>query len=458
MKIYNGNGKNKCPEARKILAMYVQTTGSDAEIFNHNFQLQEREDGDDVESRICRHCTGASGGATGGVHCRAMHTDAMRESGREGQSLAYQCELGLAFWVSPIYNGSALTGFLRGSAFADGNTDGSAGGIIAGDAAESALAAKSNGTISPQEFIRRVSEVPRCGGEKIQSLAEMLLICARSLSGGSENYHETLRQRCRQMAAISAWIEELKARYPDGSVPPDYPLDKERCLVASLRRGDKNEAEKLLGELLALLVFRCPDHFQKVQLRALELALVLARAGTSSGIAGENNAPFIKQIQEAKTIEELSGALHGMAESITTQVTLYQGIPHASAIRKAERYIQKNLSRKISLREIAKFVGLSAPYFSTVFKEEMGENLSKYINRLRVEMAGKLLLETKLSLNDIAYECCLEDQSWFSKIFKSFTGLSPGKYRSQGGMAQGIAKAKTSCGEPQDGPADAQSA
>ena len=122
-----------------------------------------------------------------------------------------------------------------------------------------------------------------------------------------------------------------------------------------------------------------------------------------------------------------------MVESIAASVSLFHGIPHASAMRKAERFIRKNLSRRIGLQEVADVAGLSAPYFSTIFKEEMGENLSRYINRLRVEKAVKLLLETSLSLSDIAIECCFDDQSWFSKIFKSFTGLSPGKYRSQGG-------------------------
>jgi transcriptional regulator GlxA family with amidase domain len=46
-----------------------------------------------------------------------------------------------------------------------------------------------------------------------------------------------------------------------------------------------------------------------------------------------------------------------------------------------------------------------------------------------VDRATKLLLDTDLSLSEIAGSCGFEDQSWFSKIFKSYTGLSPGKYR-----------------------------
>jgi YesN/AraC family two-component response regulator len=105
-----------------------------------------------------------------------------------------------------------------------------------------------------------------------------------------------------------------------------------------------------------------------------------------------------------------------------------------------ERHIQENYSRKISLKEIADVSGLSAPYFSTIFKEEMGENFSSYLNQLRVEKASRLLRETNQSLSEIAGSCGFEDQSWFSKIFKTYTGLSPGKYRGQNGSIKEISE------------------
>jgi transcriptional regulator GlxA family with amidase domain len=43
-----------------------------------------------------------------------------------------------------------------------------------------------------------------------------------------------------------------------------------------------------------------------------------------------------------------------------------------------------------------------------------------------------MLFESDMSLSEIAGTCGFEDQSWFSKIFKSYTGKSPGKYREQG--------------------------
>jgi ligand-binding sensor protein len=129
----------------------------------------------------------------------------MREAGCQGRALVYHCELGLVFWVSPIYSKSELSGFLRGSGYASINID------------ITAIPSKCNGTIPPQEFAQRISKVPVGDSEKIQSLAEMLLMCAQSLSGDSENCYEILRQRSVQMAAISSRIEELKVKYPEGT-------------------------------------------------------------------------------------------------------------------------------------------------------------------------------------------------------------------------------------------------
>jgi YesN/AraC family two-component response regulator len=178
-----------------------------------------------------------------------------------------------------------------------------------------------------------------------------------------------------------------------------------------------------------------------MQLRAIELVVLLSRAAVSPDHCGappedlkilETNNRYLRRIQEAQNLEELTDILHLIVERMSAQIFSFQGVRHASALRKAERFIWENYARKISLQEIAEASGLSAPYFSSIFKEEMGENLSNYLNRLRVEKAAALLIESELSLSEIAGTCGFEDQSWFSKIFKSYTGVSPGKFREQG--------------------------
>jgi AraC-like DNA-binding protein/ligand-binding sensor protein len=402
-----------------VLSAYMQTTGSNVQLFDCNSQPCELEGSFSIEQNICRYCTGYS--CNNRNNCREMHANKIREASRNGRSLVYQCALGLMFWISPIYDEGKFSGALRGS------------GFLSSGAGVSFLDKYCEGCdhgISPEEFERRILAFPSADEEKIKSLSEMLLLCAQAMSTGNDNYHEMLSLRFEQQTSLSALIEDLKIKYPKGSGFPAYPLEKERRLVALIRKGDKHGAEKFLNELLSVIVFCNQEHFRYIQLRTIELAVLLTRVG-NAGM--ENKARYIKQIQDAKTVEEIAAILHNMVEKIVIQIVLFQGIPHASAMRKAEAFIKENFTRKISLHEVAKIAGLSAPYFSTIFKEEMGENLSKYINRQRVQKASKMLLETDLPLIEISNACCFDDQSWFSKIFKSFTGISPSKYRSEGG-------------------------
>jgi AraC-like DNA-binding protein len=182
--------------------------------------------------------------------------------------------------------------------------------------------------------------------------------------------------------------------------------------------------------------FSSPD-CAAVQHRAIELAIMLSRAAMGGSDADNAdilavNDRCITYIQEARGVEDISDILHYYLERIGGKIFSFKGLRHASALRKAERLIWENYTRKIGLKEIARASGLSAPYFSTIFKEEMGENLSAYLNRLRVNRAAAMLKETKLSLDNIAAACGFEDPSWFSKIFKFYTGMSPGKFREQG--------------------------
>jgi AraC-like DNA-binding protein len=431
-------------KARRTTAVYTQATGCDIRLYDQNF-LPQAEDMPEnaVEKIICPYCVkyraGTSQGESSGSAaiaaiasepCHETHVNAIKEASRQGGSYVYACELGLLFWTSPLYDEGRFIGALRGSGCLDGEQEPDA-------------AAMRGSAVTEEEFSRRLSSLPREDSEKIQSLAEMLLLCAESLSSGSEDYHEILRRRADQQRCLAVMIEELKSAYPADSAPPGYPLDKERLLIAALRRGDNQAAIHILNEMLALLIFANPNHFKYIQMRAIELVVLLSRVEINPGRAGasalEANNRSLRQVQEAKTIEELTDILHTIVKRIAAQISSFQGIRHGTALRKAERFIRENFTRKIGLEEIASVAGLSAPYFSTIFKEEMGENLSKYLNRLRVERASRLLLETDMSLSEIAGACCFEDQSWFSKIFKVYTGISPGKYRSQGGgMVQEI--------------------
>ncbi|AEF82055.1 helix-turn-helix domain-containing protein [Leadbettera azotonutricia] len=309
-----------------------------------------------------------------------IHRKALERSHCAGSSYVYACEKGFVYWTSPIYTAGRY-----------------AGAIIAG-------------------------HVRGKNPDEVKSLARILLLAAERISDPSRD----------SMTAIDRLA---KKKHPE-AILHGYSLDRERLLLAALRRGDNEKSRKMLNSLLGSIHASQAVNIEQLRFRAMELVILLSRETAEpydTMVALEMNNRYLKRLQESETPEDLKENLHLITEDLSAKIFSFQGIRHASALRRAERFIWENYTRKISLKEIADASGLSAPYFSTIFKDEMGENLSVYLNRLRVEKAAVMLTETGLSLRNISGACGFEDQSWFSKIFKIYAGMSPGKYRKNGG-------------------------
>ncbi|NSW89821.1 MAG: response regulator [Firmicutes bacterium] len=98
-------------------------------------------------------------------------------------------------------------------------------------------------------------------------------------------------------------------------------------------------------------------------------------------------------------------------------------------IEDIEAFIQKNFASKITVAELAKKYAINPDYLSFLFKQETGENITKYLMEIRIERACKLLKETELTISDISYSVGYQDQQYFNRIFKKVIGMTPGEYR-----------------------------
>ena len=83
----------------------------------------------------------------------------------------------------------------------------------------------------------------------------------------------------------------------------------------------------------------------------------------------------------------------------------------------------------MSRTTLADMVYLSADHLARVFKKETGETLVKYITDKRIHAAKELLSDTKTPISQVASEVGYDNYSYFTKIFKEKTGVSPGDYR-----------------------------
>lgn len=96
-------------------------------------------------------------------------------------------------------------------------------------------------------------------------------------------------------------------------------------------------------------------------------------------------------------------------------------------VKKAMTYIKSNLSKSLSLDEIADHVGISKYHFSREFKAFTGETVIDSINILRCKEA-KRLIESGMTVSAAAMSCGFENLSYFSRTFKKHFGQLPSKF------------------------------
>ena len=98
-------------------------------------------------------------------------------------------------------------------------------------------------------------------------------------------------------------------------------------------------------------------------------------------------------------------------------------------IQQVTRYIRGHYHKPITLAEMARIANMSPSYFSKHFKESTCFGFKEYVLNVRFRRAIELLLETRLSITEVAYQCGFNDSNYFGDMFKKYKGLSPLQYR-----------------------------
>ena len=106
--------------------------------------------------------------------------------------------------------------------------------------------------------------------------------------------------------------------------------------------------------------------------------------------------------------------------------------PHTGAlVKKAILYLNKNASQQIVRWKLADTVHVSEDYLTRIFHKEIGLSLWEYLNRYRIYLATKMLLETNDTIYEIAENTGFQDQAYFCRVFKKIYGVPPGKIRAR---------------------------
>lgn len=103
------------------------------------------------------------------------------------------------------------------------------------------------------------------------------------------------------------------------------------------------------------------------------------------------------------------------------------------AINLVDKYIREHYGEELSLNILADKVYLTPRYLSSLFIQETGFGINKYIKNLRMEKAKELLVKTNMKISDICQAVGYSNVSYFCKSFQEDFGTTPDKYRQNHG-------------------------
>lgn len=160
---------------------------------------------------------------------------------------------------------------------------------------------------------------------------------------------------------------------------------------------------------------------------------LFTRAAIEGGVPEETayslSDGYIQTVEECTDRESIERLSRKAAERFAQEVNKY-GNPHYSRmVDRAVKYIHLHLHTSITLEAVSEAAGISPGYLSRMFRRETGMSIVDYIQKERIEAACNMLSYSEYTASQIGEYLCFANQSYFIRIFKKFTGMTPAKYR-----------------------------
>jgi AraC-like DNA-binding protein len=98
-------------------------------------------------------------------------------------------------------------------------------------------------------------------------------------------------------------------------------------------------------------------------------------------------------------------------------------------VHKIHEFLMKKYQDDVDLDQVAEVVHMAPASVCRFFKSSTGLTIFEYLNKIKIDYACKLLLNTDLSIVDISYDCGFNNLSHFNKQFRKFLGQTPSQFR-----------------------------
>ncbi|HSL86431.1 MAG TPA: response regulator [Bacteroidales bacterium] len=193
------------------------------------------------------------------------------------------------------------------------------------------------------------------------------------------------------------------------------------------KKGDYIQAKSLLREIRNT---QFESYEKELQVTRMLLECLLTVADYFKIDVEKNLRLEIKEkLKDSKSRDHYFRILDLIFEEIFEVIINEKRVTYKEEMTYAVQYIEKNLTKSLTLESAAGYMNISPHYFSKLFKSEVGENFIDFVTDKKVERAKELIRDTDIPLNSIAFELGFNEANYFSKVFKKKAGMTPSQFR-----------------------------
>lgn len=206
-------------------------------------------------------------------------------------------------------------------------------------------------------------------------------------------------------------------------------------LVHAVKLGNRDETNAAIAEIMDS-IRKEPISPGQYQLLFMELLSELMKIGRAyklqpSQIFGDHAGSW-QELYRMVTVEELEGWLQEVCTNLRHVLRHERRDSAARLTEQAKAYIEEHYKESdLSADSLCRCLNVSAAYFSTIFKREVGMSFVAYLTKIRLEHALELLRTTEDKTYIIASRVGYMEPNYFSYVFKKQYGISPSKYRAE---------------------------
>lgn len=263
---------------------------------------------------------------------------------------------------------------------------------------------------------------------------------AGSIYGQLLDVYRSFNEASTAIELANPGRDEYIIRYkdiPKGNGSYCYPMEIEQRMINLVKSGNQNEVRKLLSQINTEVIASLKSSSDRMKpllydISATVYKLVQDVSQLHGGEKVLDYDEFLEHLITFYTFDEAFGyitqTLLDICESVNKQKRSHNTELKDSIIA----YIQENfMDGRLCLASVADQYQINEVYLSQFFKEQTGENFSGYLERVRMNLARELLIEDKLTVEEIARQVGYLNSNTFYKAFKRIEGVSPRAFKNK---------------------------